>query len=239
VTRIVRYFYIKYKDENMEKRLPSSQWTRKLTVLFATLSCASAFPVAARIQGSVHDFSGNGWSGGEICNVCHTPHNANVGTQGPLWNHQISTVRYQLYSSPTMNVAAEQPLPGGLSRMCLSCHDGTVAIDSFGGTTGSTTITGNANLGTDLSNDHPIGIEWIHQTQTNGALSCTECHALEYNPATMSYEFVGTPGQELKFFDRKVECPSCHDVHNTRVMDVKLLRKPLAGSQLCLQCHPK
>ncbi len=222
----------------MLKRPISFQPTSKRAVVIATLMFATGLPAVAGIQGSVHDFSQNGWSGGEICNVCHTPHSSNNLSQGPLWDHEISTATYTVYASPTMDVIAEQPLPGGLSRLCLSCHDGTIAIDSFGGNTGSTTITGNANLGVDLSNDHPVGIQWIHQTQSVGSQNCTGCHVQTFNPNTGAFE-LGPPGQELKFFNGKVECPSCHDVHNSRVMDVKLLRKPLAGSQLCLHCHPK
>jgi len=211
----------------------------KVVAAIVTLMFASAFPAVAGIQGSSHDFSPYGWSGGEICSVCHTPHNSKSGSQAPLWNHAISNATYILYSTPTLHVAAEQPQPGGISRMCLSCHDGTIAIDSFGGNVGSTTITGKANLGIDLSNDHPIGIEWVHQTQTRVEMSCLECHNLQYNQDTMAYEFVGPPGQGLKFFDRRIECPTCHDVHNNQVMDVKLLRKPMARSKLCRQCHPK
>jgi len=191
----------------------------------------SASPAFAGIQGSAHDFSGAGWSTGEICNVCHTPHNATAGTDAPLWNHAISVAAYTLYASPTMDVTAEQPAPGGSSRMCLSCHDGTIAIDSFGGRTGSTLAPAGVIVGTDLSNDHPIGIRWNHQTQAPGELSCLSCHDVN--------NLGGPPGKELKFFDGKVECSSCHDVHNSRAMDVKLLRKPMAGSQLCRHCHPK
>lgn len=203
----------------------------KRIATIATLLLIWTFPAIAAIEGSIHDFSSNGWSGGEICNVCHTPHSSNTGTTTPIWNHTISSANYTTYNSPTMDVIAEQPTPGGLSRMCLSCHDGTIAIDSFGGNFGSTYITGNANLGTDLSNDHPIGVQWIHQTQTPGSGNCLNCHDL-FTPGS-NY------GLELMFYNGKVECPSCHDVHNNNVMDVKLLRKPLAGSQICLHCHPK
>ncbi|MCU7927132.1 MAG: cytochrome C [Candidatus Thiodiazotropha sp. (ex Dulcina madagascariensis)] len=223
----------------MLKNALSLGWTSKAVAAISMLMLASAFPAVAGIRGSPHDFSRTTWSGEEICNVCHTPHNADSSSQVPLWNHEVSIETYKLYSSPTMNVVAEQSQPGGVSRMCLSCHDGTIAIDSYGGNSGKTTITGKPNLGTDLSNDHPVGIEWVHQTQSAGSLSCLSCHVLDYNPETMAYEFVGSAGGELRFFDRKVECPSCHDVHNNQVMDVKLLRKSLAGSQLCLHCHPK
>ncbi|MCU7906567.1 MAG: cytochrome C [Candidatus Thiodiazotropha sp. (ex Epidulcina cf. delphinae)] len=220
------------------KNSHSLGWTSKALATISMLMLLSAFPAFAGIQGSPHDLSQTAFSDGEICNVCHTPHNANSGSQVPLWNHEISIATYKLYSSPTMDVVAGQPQPGGVSRMCLSCHDGTIAIDSYGGDSGAITITGKPNLGVDLSNDHPIGIQWAHQTQSAGSLSCLSCHVLKYNPETMMYELVDPVGGELRFFDRKIECPSCHDVHNSQVMDVKLLRKPLAGSQLCLHCHP-
>jgi len=209
----------------------SLQSRRRYAATALPLLFLATFPAVAGIQGSVHDFSGNGWSGGEICRICHTPHSANSGVDAPMWNHAVSSATYTTYTSPTMDVIAEQPAPGGISRMCLSCHDGTIAIDSFGGNSGSTLITGNANLGTDLSNDHPIGIQWIHQTFPPYGSECGNCHDL-LDP-TLNI------GKELKFFNGKVECPSCHDVHNNKVMDVKLLRKPLAGSQICLHCHAK
>lgn len=198
--------------------------------------CALSFytvPSTATIVGSVHDLSASGISG-EICVVCHTPHANNNTAPGPLWNHEVPTTVYTLYSSSSMNVPVEQPGPGSPSRLCLSCHDGTISVDSYGGTPGTpdNTLTGLANKGTDLSDDHPVGIQWIHQTQGNGtATTCLNCHDI--------LNLTAPPGKELKFFNGRVECPSCHDVHNTQVMDIKLLRKPLAGSEICLHCHPK
>ncbi|MEW8030165.1 MAG: cytochrome c3 family protein [Candidatus Thiodiazotropha sp.] len=194
---------------------------------------AYTLPAVAAIQGSMHDLSGSGITV-EICNICHTPHAGNGSTTTPLWNHTISTVVYTLYNSPTMDVAVEQPGPGSMSRLCLSCHDGTVAIDSFGGDTGTpgNVLTGLASKGTDLSDDHPVGVQWVHQTLGGGSSSlCMNCHDI--------HNIIEPPGKELKFFAGRVECPSCHDVHNSQVMDVKLLRKPLAGSALCFHCHPK
>ncbi|MCU7921328.1 MAG: cytochrome C [Candidatus Thiodiazotropha sp. (ex Dulcina madagascariensis)] len=192
----------------------------------------STFPAVAAIQGSVHDLSASGLSDGEICNVCHVPHNTDVTADAPLWNHTISTAVYTVYNSPTMDVTAEQPGPGSFSRLCLSCHDGTIALDSYGGSTtgGTTFIDPRANLGTDLSDDHPVGIQWIHQTQRSGS-DCFNCH----DPLNLS----ARPGKELTFYNGKVECPSCHDVHNGQPANTKLLRKTINGSALCLHCHPK
>lgn len=200
--------------------------TTILRSLFVVLMiCLLPVTSTAAITGSAHDFSLTGWSGGEICIVCHTPHNANGDVTGaPLWNHELTTASYTLYSSPTMDVATEQPRT--MSKLCLSCHDGTVAVDSFGGATGTTMIAGSANLGTDLSNDHPVSVPWRH----NGAMvspgNCATCHT--------------HPGQGqnniLPFFDGYVECATCHDVHNGLSLPA-LLRKSVTGSELCLHCH--
>ena len=98
-------------------------------LLTAGLAALSCLVIAQTIVGSAHDFSGEGWSGGEICLPCHTPHNADTTEpDAPLWNHAVTSALYTLYDSPTMDVAPEQPRPA--SKLCLSCHDGTVALDS-------------------------------------------------------------------------------------------------------------
>jgi predicted CXXCH cytochrome family protein len=178
----------------------------------------------------VHDFSALGWSGNEICVVCHTPHDADVAAielAGPLWNHEVTTATFTLYSSPTLYATPVQPM--GPSKLCLSCHDGSVAIDSFGGATGETFVAGDALIGTDLSDDHPISIAWEHQTQQG---SCFNCHAVHGGSGGPT--FVSPP----PFFEGRVECSSCHDVHDSAGFD-NLLWISNAGSALCLHCHGK
>ncbi|MEJ2394708.1 MAG: cytochrome C [Candidatus Thiodiazotropha sp.] len=214
---------------------------QKVLVAVATaLLLLSTLPAVAGVQGSVHDFSANIWSAGEICTACHTPHNANGAVQVPLWNHEISTATYTLYSSSTLKISPVQLEPGNISRLCLSCHDGTIAVDSFGSRAGDQKIVGNPNLGTDLSDDHPVGIYWDHQTQVPGENDCLVCHSFYLLPGGWGYGMdLANAGNELKFYNHRIECPTCHDVHNTEVQDVKLLRKTRAGSAICLHCHPK
>ncbi len=188
----------------------------------------------AGITGSKHDFSGRGWGSNEICIFCHTPHNAKTvtGYKAPLWNHQVTTATYTLYSSPSLKRNPTQP--NGPSKLCLSCHDGTVAIDSFGNQTGTHFATGQANLGTNLSDDHPISIAWDHQTltvRTNAV--CLNCHSAHGGKMYISrLPFYGTrPGQTM-------ECGTCHEPHN-KGPEAKMLRMSLAGSAICLYCHTK
>ena len=78
-------------------------------IAFPALLLAFALPMAAYgdLFGSPHDFRAQGWSGGTLCGVCHTPHHADVAVpKAPLWNHKYSTATYTLYSSPTLKASA-------------------------------------------------------------------------------------------------------------------------------------
>jgi predicted CXXCH cytochrome family protein len=181
---------------------------------------------AGDIRGSAHDFSAEAWASGQVCIVCHTPHNAQAGA-APLWNHSATGTTFALYGSPTFNGAIAQP--GGASKACLSCHDGTVALDAFGGAAGSTFLSGSTLLGSDLTNDHPVSFVF------DSALAATDGGL--HNPATTPSGLLSTIRADLLFND-KVECASCHDVHNA-YNQPSLLVKSNAGSALCLTCHNK
>lgn len=67
---------------------------------------------------------------GEICVYCHTPHGANSTIAAPIWNRTIKATNYKIYDKlRTLNQPIGQPGPNSLT--CLSCHDGTVSIDSI------------------------------------------------------------------------------------------------------------
>lgn len=184
------------------------------------LLAAQAYAVG--IAGTKHDMSANAWSGGQICIVCHTPHNAKAGYE-PLWNHQVTASVFTLYNSSTLNAAPGQP--AGTSKLCLSCHDGTVALENFGTvTTGTTFVTGTQNLGTDLSNDHPVSFTY------DAALATADGGLV--TPASASQVVAGIP-----LFMSKLECASCHNVHDNAASP--FLRTSNAGSALCLKCHNK
>jgi hypothetical protein len=123
---------------------------------------------------------------GEICVFCHTPHGGATGAAVPLWNRHLSDpaiyTRYsQAGGTGTTTFDAQEADVGSVSIACLSCHDGTQAIDSMLNAPGSgnqwpasSTMTGSdidaatgrlatgiiQNLGTDLSNDHPISMQY-------------------------------------------------------------------------------
>ncbi len=204
----------------------------------ALLLFAAQSLLAATITGSQHDFTSKNWSGGRICIACHVAHKSDTSvTDAPLWGHANSTQTYTLYSSPTLN-AGPLGQPSGLSKLCMSCHDGTVAVDSFGGMTGTTQISAVNNIGTSLADDHPIGFTYNSALATaDGAL---------FDPSTKAVT-IGSGSQTktgtiatLLLFNGKLECSSCHDVHNTFTVGTShLVKLPEAGSQICLACHNK
>lgn len=124
----------------------------------------------------------------EICVFCHTPHGARNAEGGPLWNRAESLAVYQNYDSSSLD-AGVVDAPGGSSKLCLSCHDGTVAIGAVINKPGSAGVNTSANrpdpiamvgtdagmmpggpygelsgftrkIGTDLTNDHPISFTY-------------------------------------------------------------------------------
>ncbi|NOY23801.1 MAG: cytochrome c3 family protein [Acidobacteria bacterium] len=203
---------------------------KKLLVICIGLVMAGAV-MAQGIAGSAHDFSGDTWnSTGQICITCHTPHNADTTVSGaPLWNHQVTTATFTLYSSTTLD-ANDLGQPDGVSKLCLSCHDGTVGLEAFGGVnTVTDPITGTALLGTDLANDHPVSFTY------NTSLATTDGEL--YDPSTVNSGLGSTIDADM-LYSGKMECSSCHDVHNTPGI-AKLLVKSNAASALCLTCHNK
>jgi predicted CXXCH cytochrome family protein len=175
---------------------------------------------AATIASTKHDLSATGWGSTELCIFCHVPHNA--GSTKPLWSHASTGATFTLYSSPTFQGVPGQP--ADVSKACLSCHDGTIAIDSYKARTGTNTITGAALLGTDLSNDHPISFTYdAALVSSSGGLVI---------PASASLVVTGIP-----LFASKMECASCHSVHDNT--NGSFLRVANTGSALCLKCHVK
>ncbi len=100
----------------------------------------------------------------EVCVFCHTPHNA--APQTPLWNRENPRTHYRIYESSTIDARIDQP--SGPSKMCLSCHDGSMALGNVLSRPASEPIVmtartippGHADLTSDLSDDHPIGFRY-------------------------------------------------------------------------------
>ena len=191
---------------------------RRYLMIAATVRAVSASGAFAAIVGSEHDFSGSGWSLGEICRPCHTPHLSNTAI-GYLWNHAVpDDADFIKWPGATL---------GPESLMCLGCHDGQTAIDSFGGSTGGTVISGSSNIGLDLTDDHPVGVEY--GTSTRMAPVGTIWGG---QPAIV----VGYGGLPLFGADNTIECITCHTPHSND--NGSFLRVDNSDSSaLCVACH--
>jgi hypothetical protein len=182
------------------------------------------------LAGSKHDFSvGSGRieiaGEFEICVFCHTPHHAELEA-APLWDHETTVENFEIYTSSTLN-ADDVGQSSGISKLCLSCHDGSIAIDSYGGNVGHVKVnSATTKIGTDLSNNHPISFVYDEALATADG-------SLEVPGVNMAVSDL--------LFENKVECPSCHDVHNNAPIpfNFKLLRLSNDDSALCLTCHIK
>ena len=214
------------------------------------LGTQSAMAAPGTITGSAHDFSSGGTNpykgtNQQTCVYCHTPHGASTTAGVALWNRAETASVFTPYASGTLN-AAGGGQPGVVSKLCLSCHDGTIAVDSYGlgayAVAGVNKIIGRANIGADLSNDHPIGITY------NAALVALDPGLT--NPATTNVTIgfagtnTGTIAAKMLFgaSNATLECASCHDVHNSAsgtAVSSKLLRVSNVSSALCRVCHAK
>ena len=190
------------------------------------------------IKDSHHDFQGASYTNNEICILCHTPHNA-ISNVTPLWNHELSIATYNLYSSSSLDAAIGQPT--AQSKLCLSCHDGTVAIDNIGGSTGGTRfIRDFGYIGTDLRTHHPISFPY------NSALAAADGQLAD--PSTEPSGLGGTIDEDL-LRNGQMQCTSCHDIHlsrNDQGCSGCHFNKPSlsiwkdnTNSALCLTCHKK
>lgn len=229
---------------------------------------SSAF--AQSIVGSKHDFTSGGTAQGstgntdEVCVFCHTPHGADTTAPVPLWNKVLNSnqgrfTRYSTLATPSFD-SLEAPV-GSVSLACLSCHDGTQAMDVVLNQPGSggynpagaqidsgaiVAMTGTPvpNLGEDLSNDHPISMQYggggASDGDTDGVFAGTLGDPDFNDPvkATINSQAiwwvdsgVGTAQvrekTDMLLYTRSdaiggggavepfVECGSCHDPHNS------------------------
>ena len=221
-----------------------------------------------------------------ICIYCHAPHHtikpsdaANFTAYGsgfgyvPLWNHDITQVNSFILYTNTTSASPEVPgdishqlnenainAIGSVSKLCLSCHDGTVAVASFGnaggiGTTAAYAFSGSRNTGTimiqnvnqknwigangDLSSHHPIGFDYyaVAAVDTQIADPSTAMGATGYSIQNLLWNVkFDTHGNQS---GGTMECATCHSVHNKGNTGEKFLWVSDSQSGLCLTCHMK
>ncbi len=167
--------------------------------------------------------------GSAACLYCHAPHSG-IGGQTPLWAQTLSSQTYTLYTSSTAQNVPTQPTLGGPTSLCLSCHDGTVAVGQlvpYGAISMSGSMYSSDLFGTDLKASHPVSLVTpIKDSPTLVAsLAATQTTA--------------DPLHKVKLIDGTVECTSCHEPHNQYIdlKSPKFLVRDGSNGQLCLACH--
>lgn len=171
----------------------------------------------------------------EICRFCHVPHSPVV--REPLWGHALSAAQYK--TARRRGASDDRsPQPDGSSRLCLSCHDGTVALGDLGRSTPARRMAGGGRLsaghrgfiGTDLSGSHPVSIPMPDSgARDAGADMGIRASALVEADRDVRLDREG-----------KVQCTSCHDPHSDRHFDgdrvPHFFVKP-SVTEACLVCH--
>jgi predicted CXXCH cytochrome family protein len=188
----------------------------------------------------------------EICIFCHTPHSGN--TEAPLWNRAASTANYVPYTSDVLVELgywpAEDPrtgVPHSKTRICLSCHDGTIALGSVVNMPNNISSTyteiqmfGNSNIqksspgyiDIDMRGDHPVAIkhDWNKDKElVTGSAVAGGVRLYKDNGAGVAVK-ENADGNY-------VECTSCHNPHDNQYG--KFLVDSNTNSKICTSCHDK
>lgn len=257
----------------------------KRFLILAVIICASmalASSAFAGITATRHNLSSarsgaptTGNSGGtviystnqdQLCVWCHTPHAGATGGGAPLWNKSITGATFTVYPTTVAGTAPATTIYNG-SRICLTCHDGTLAINQVINAPGSGgvnsagsqvgawqgTAAGNiiptssaANLGNNISNDHPVSIEFSAPsavTDNNPASLRVTTYALASTTTWLARRTVANPAiSDILVASggggrTYIECVTCHDPHTEA--NATFLRATTTASRICLTCHDK
>jgi predicted CXXCH cytochrome family protein len=249
--------------------------------LFLATNANAQYSRIANIVSTSHNMSSTSSatikavSNTQICYYCHVPHQVKETTdaavttdpngQYPLWNHYLSsTASYGVYSSPSFDPLGTDitDLGGAIagsatvSNLCLSCHDGTVGVNTLykgqyasgtrispdfgGGNNVAVLMPADMQVGSDtlgLRDEHPLNFTY------NAALAAKSVSLVV--PTVEANNLGGTrmglrtsSGKFLPLFDSKMQCATCHDVHDNSSAR-PFLRASTTGSEICLACHGK
>jgi hypothetical protein len=220
------------------------------------------------INGSFHDMNAVAGATDDAmkrtCVFCHTPHSAQDTNNAPLWNRNTTTFdsgSYAWITPANAPITILDPLIGP-SRLCMSCHDGSIAYDSHntaGATAGSVSFgAGSTRKISDLSATHPIGFFYSDAQSARPGELVDPATGFIASPSTSlaANAFDTRNRSSLTYSSKKIQdalyggglmtCASCHDVHNTvnAKSDTGLtynyfLYAREEGSAICLSCHIK
>ncbi|MGB7585340.1 MAG: cytochrome c3 family protein [Terriglobales bacterium] len=214
------------------------RWRTAFVLVLAIAAAQSVEVRAAKskslILNSKHDFRAastatiRSVSKQDVCMFCHTPHNAASGPM--IWNQKLSERSFPTYSSSTLQATISPIGPQDSSKLCLSCHDGTIAlgdtendglIQFVQGSSYTLPPSSPSNLagaGGGFTDDHPFGF-------------VPRLTAEIHNPLSGDAVRLDANG--------KIQCTSCHDPHQESIDPIvnKFLVKSNESSAICQSCH--
>jgi predicted CXXCH cytochrome family protein len=202
---------------------------KKALAIALALVAGSASAAVVNSKHNIGNYNGQGGAvgGGDVCYFCHAAHN--TGTIAPLWARNNPTSSYTTYTSGTISVNIGTTIDN-FSLACMSCHDGTVAVNQtikgkLGTNAGNVYILANATtkIGPDLSNDHPVSLQWAPDA-TNGLVASVPAPFRVYNTS-----------RGATALSAALTCGSCHAVHDTT--NSKFLRANPNSGNFCATCH--
>ncbi|MCM2251956.1 MAG: cytochrome c3 family protein [Ramlibacter sp.] len=188
-----------------------------------SLACLSCHDGQVAVDSIINMPGAGGYNAAQAGSQSNTFLNAWNNTRGP-----DATIHIGLSPTP--------------SAGCLACHSSGAGIVGAGATDFTVFA-----IGTDLRNDHPVGVRFP-----------TAGPGVDFNPPTAARPGMkwfdangnGRPDtREVRLYDsgdgHEVECASCHDPHGVpsggagSAFNPTFLRVSNAGSALCLTCHIK
>lgn len=195
-----------------------------------------------------------------LCNFCHVAHK--FGTQSSLttapgkllWNHSIASTitNYNVYAGSDTSAGTYNPIVSNfttdanlsVSTLCLSCHDGTVALNAnyeyVSNTLTSNLYVQNLSVGTppsapgvlqELRTTHPVNFNY-NQAAT--------AHTVGAGILTAASNSSVDPGGSIPLYNGTMQCATCHDPHGHDAPGAGILARPfptMASQTFCTYCH--
>ncbi len=201
----------------------------KVLIIVFLCVLADNFTALGQQTSNPHEFTSGNWDFSERCNPCHVynPSETPNAKNGFL----ISYERDSLAIADTIYLS-------GISKICFTCHDGTIA--TFGHNTNPAQTAADAGA----SSPHPVSVLYQAGDSTKTRL---------YNPNITMSGLGNTIAVDM-LKNGRIECTSCHDVHFSQEKtsckscpppkpsvigdnQYASLLKTNSKSSLCLTCH--
>ena len=167
-----------------------------LLTVAMVFAASSAFAAAGNVSSTKHNLASTGTSSykgtsDQVCKYCHVPHNPQINA--PLWSRNGNPATVTAYTNAASMNATPSTTPGATTAMCLNCHNAAPVAQTVASISLGATISTSAQIGTDLTNDHPV--------------------SFLYDSALVAADGGGIVASPLPLFGasaNQMECATCH-----------------------------